>query len=78
LSTRDSDHEPSASPEETPAVTEPSWTTSSLAAEFEQRLAELLPMVEDAQSRILTVGEQQAVANLIQSLRQLLGADDEL
>jgi hypothetical protein len=49
-----------------------------LAAEFEQRLAELLPMVEDAQSRILTVGEQQAVANLIQSLRQLLGADDEL
>jgi len=57
LSTRDSDEQPSASPEETSACIDPSWTAARLAAEFEQRLAELLPLVHEAQA----IDERQVV-----------------
>jgi len=41
-------------------------------------MAELFEMVHDAQTRSLTVGEQHAIAALIQSLRGVLGVDDQL
>ena len=77
-SERDSGEEPSASPEQPPALVDPRWTTANLPPEFAQRMAELLEMVHDAQTRSLTVGEQQAIAALIQSLRGVLGVDDQL